>query len=191
MFGIDFSEILVIFAVALVVLGPQRLHPSLLRPLGVGWDGRVGWPANSASSSNRKPVASRMPSTLTRRAARRAIHTPATPLRSTPTPRPRQARRTAALHPHPAALKSRRAQSRWRHTRARRSRAQLYHRRCWHARAQGPIHCPCAAKPADRGSARRLSGRSRGGKRARAAERGGGEQCPGNPAPGSPGSGSP
>ncbi|MGH8143786.1 MAG: Sec-independent protein translocase protein TatB, partial [Steroidobacteraceae bacterium] len=39
MFGIDFSEILVIFAIALVVLGPQRL-PKLANMIG-RWVGRA------------------------------------------------------------------------------------------------------------------------------------------------------
>ena len=39
MFGIDFSEILVIFAIALVVLGPEKL-PRLARTVG-RWVGRA------------------------------------------------------------------------------------------------------------------------------------------------------
>jgi len=39
MFGIDFSEILVIFAIALVVLGPEKL-PRLARTIG-RWVGRA------------------------------------------------------------------------------------------------------------------------------------------------------
>jgi sec-independent protein translocase protein TatB len=39
MFGIDFSEILVIFAIALVVLGPEKL-PRLARTIG-RWLGRA------------------------------------------------------------------------------------------------------------------------------------------------------
>jgi Tat protein translocase TatB subunit len=39
MFGIDFSEILVIFAIALVVLGPEKL-PRLARTVGK-WIGRA------------------------------------------------------------------------------------------------------------------------------------------------------
>ena len=39
MFGIDFSEILVIFGIALVVLGPEKL-PRLARTIG-HWVGRA------------------------------------------------------------------------------------------------------------------------------------------------------
>ena len=58
MFDIGFSEILLIFGLALVVLGPDKL-PAWPAPSAAGPAGPARWRASSATSSKRRPMVSR------------------------------------------------------------------------------------------------------------------------------------
>src|SRR5581483_9334709 len=99
MFGIDFSEILVIFAVALVVLGPQRL-PKLAATVG-RWLGRARAMARQFREQLEQE-ASRVQDSVDINAQRSASGHPY-PGYSAPPPGPQAANPTAADHVPPSA----------------------------------------------------------------------------------------
>jgi sec-independent protein translocase protein TatB len=100
MFGIDFSEILVIFGIALVVLGPEKL-PRLARTVGK-WIGRARAMARQFREQLEQEADALQRSTEFRAPP---PPPPPPPAAATPAPTPAPAPATAAIpepHPQPA-----------------------------------------------------------------------------------------